>query len=122
MIRSISPLLYNLGPSYLVNTLIMESTCQRGMCPLTLTSFSWFDVAKFTSASFGDGVSFSISIKLRLSIFCPRRVYVRQTCVTSPLPYFHGLLTILNLHQVFTIRSMVSPLLYFLGSPYMVHM
>ena len=74
MIRSISPLLYNLGPSYLVDTLIMESTCQRGMCPLTLTSFSlFFDFAKFTS-SFSDQVSFSISIKLWLSIFCPQLV------------------------------------------------
>jgi hypothetical protein len=29
------------NPTILVNTLMMEGTCQPGMCHLTLTSFSW---------------------------------------------------------------------------------
>ena len=41
VIRSVSPFPYNLGSPYLVNTLIIVSNCQPGMCHLTLTLFSW---------------------------------------------------------------------------------
>ena len=41
MIRSVSPLQYNLGSLYLVHTLIREGTFQPGMHHLTMTSFSW---------------------------------------------------------------------------------
>ena len=38
---SVSPLPHNLDSPYLVHTLILEGTCQPGICHLTLTSFSW---------------------------------------------------------------------------------
>ena len=41
MIRSVSPLPYNLDSLYLVHTLIREVAFQLDMCDLTLTSFSW---------------------------------------------------------------------------------
>ena len=38
VIRSVSPLPYNLHSPYLVHTLIMVGTCQPGMCHLTWTT------------------------------------------------------------------------------------
>jgi len=38
-IRLISPLVYNLGLSHLVHTLIMEGTHSPGLCHITLTFF-----------------------------------------------------------------------------------
>jgi len=43
VIRSVSPLPYNLGSLCLVHTLIMKGTCQSGMCHLTLT-VQWFNL------------------------------------------------------------------------------
>jgi len=48
------------------------------------------------------------------------RVHVSQACVTWPWPHYHGLLTLLNLYQVFVIR-LLSPLLYNIGLSYWVH-
>jgi hypothetical protein len=47
-------------------------------------------------------------------------VHVSQAFVTWPWPHFHGLLTLLNLHQVYMIRPF-SPLPYKLGSQSLIH-
>jgi len=40
--KSVSPLPYNLGSPYLVNTLMMEGTCPSlSICHLSRISFSW---------------------------------------------------------------------------------
>ena len=50
VVRLVSPQLYNLGSSDLVNTIIMVSLCQPGICHLTVTSIPWStDFVKFTS-------------------------------------------------------------------------
>ena len=52
----------NLGLLQVIHTLIMEGTCQPGICHLTLTLFSWSnDFVKFRS-SFRNGVNFSIAM------------------------------------------------------------
>jgi len=43
-----------------------------------------------------------------------------RICVVGYFPDFHGLMTLLNCHQIFVIMS-VFPLPYNLGSPYFVH-
>jgi hypothetical protein len=41
---------YNLGSPYLIHTMIIEDTCQLGMCSMILTSFLWStDFVKYKS-------------------------------------------------------------------------
>ena len=71
MIRSLSPLPYNLGSPCLVHTFIMEGTYQPGICHLTLTSFSWSTGFVLFASSFHDQVSFSTTYNLGLPYFGP---------------------------------------------------
>ena len=69
VIRSVSPLPYNLGSPYLVHTLSMVCTYQPGTWHLTLNSFSRSTDFVRIKSSFGDQVVFSIAIEPRVTIF-----------------------------------------------------
>ena len=116
MLRSLSPLRYNVGSSYilyLIHIFIMVCTCQSGICHLTLTSFSWStDFIKFTSSFH----YFLHHLQHRFTMFGPHIYhggYLSDLHVAYLWPHFHSLPVLLNM-----IRS-VSPLHvpYHLGSP-----
>jgi hypothetical protein len=125
MIRSVSPLPYNIGLPYLVHTIILEDTCQPDMYHLTLTSVSWsIDMLNLCQVFMITGRSVS---PLPYYICLPYLVctlIMEDTC--QPDMYHPTLISFswsidwLNVHQVFMIRS-VSPLPYNLSSPYLVY-
>lgn len=88
-IRQVFPIPYNTVSPYLN----MQDTCWLGMCHRYLYLI-------FMTSSFHDWVSF---IRFATNIDNGGYDYVSQVCVIWPWPYFHGLLSLLNLRQVFKI-------------------
>ena len=93
------------GSPYLVHALIMVIACQPDMCHLTLISFLWhtdFVIVKYVLQCLS---LFLDCNKTGLTIFGQQFDHDGFLSATWPLPYFHGLLTLLNvhLHHVFVL-------------------
>ena len=111
MIRSDSPLPFNPGWIYLVNTSIMKGTCQPGMIQLTLTAFSLLNLYQVF-------VIWSVSLlPYNLdSLYRDHTLIMESTYVTWHWPIF----TVSWFCYILLIRS-VYPLLYNLSPLYFIH-
>ena len=113
-IRLISPLVYNLGLSHLVHTLIMEGTHSPGLCHITLTFFCSSTGMIYWWLSYTTWVNHIWSTHWSWK-------YMWASQVLPDLDLIFSLLHLLTLLCQFFVIQSVSPLQYNLGSLYSVH-
>ena len=113
-IRLISPLVYNLGLSHLVHTLIMEGTHSPGLCHITLTFFCSSSGMIYWWLSYTTWVNHIWSTHWSWK-------YMWASQVLPDLDLIFSLLHLLTLLCQFFVIQSVSPLQYNLGSLYSVH-